>query len=147
MNLPLLIFVAAISLISLGGGIYEMVVIDPVWPSRPEIIQPNNGGISRKVFWIPMHGLLEILLLISLFGFWYVTPVKYYLVIAFALQIISRLWSSFDFIPKALMFERGEQTEVSVMKSWVLRSRWRILISTVISGCLMQAVISAITMA
>src|SRR4051812_48525080 len=38
---------------SLGGGLYEFLVVDPAWPKRPGIIQPRNGGVSRARFWIP----------------------------------------------------------------------------------------------
>jgi hypothetical protein len=39
---------SSLALISLGGGVYEFLVIDPFWPRRPDIIQPNRGGISRR---------------------------------------------------------------------------------------------------
>ena len=45
-----------------GGGIYEHLVIDPVWPRRPDLIQPNRGGISRGRFWMPAHAILGIVL-------------------------------------------------------------------------------------
>ena len=31
-------FAAAFALISLGGGFYEVGVVDPVWPARPDIV-------------------------------------------------------------------------------------------------------------
>jgi hypothetical protein len=53
-QLPLVGVASALALISLGGGLYEFSVVDPFWPRRPELIQPDRGGISRKRFWIPV---------------------------------------------------------------------------------------------
>jgi hypothetical protein len=33
---------------AVGGGV--VLVVDPSWPRRPDIIQPERGGISRKRF-------------------------------------------------------------------------------------------------
>ena len=48
--LPLLpvALAAALALISLGGGAYEFLVVDPFWPRRLDLIQPQRGGISRR---------------------------------------------------------------------------------------------------
>jgi hypothetical protein len=33
-------FAAALALMSLGGGFYEALVVDPFWPKRPDLVQP-----------------------------------------------------------------------------------------------------------
>src|SRR5215470_1829374 len=50
---------AALALVGMGGGLYEFLVVDPVWPQKPELIQPLRGGVSRRRFWIPAHLLFE----------------------------------------------------------------------------------------
>jgi hypothetical protein len=45
----------ALALASLGGGLYEYLVVDPFWPKRPELIQPQRGGISCRRFWINLR--------------------------------------------------------------------------------------------
>jgi hypothetical protein len=70
MKTVLIALATSLSLISLGGGLYEFVVVDPAWPRRPDIIQPLLGGVSRKRFWIPAHICFELLLLASLFVAW-----------------------------------------------------------------------------
>src|ERR1700754_5117947 len=70
---PTLVLIAAATLAAcalLGGGLYETVVVDPVWPKRPGIIQPRNGGISRARFWVPVHAVFELLLIVSLVLAW-----------------------------------------------------------------------------
>ena len=51
---------AALALASLGGPVWPLVV-DPFWPRRPDLIQPQRGGISRRRFWIPAHTAFELL--------------------------------------------------------------------------------------
>ncbi len=50
---PTLVLIAITTLaacITLGGGLYEFLVVDPAWPKRPGIIQlPKAGG----GFWVP----------------------------------------------------------------------------------------------
>src|SRR5919197_558711 len=62
----LIAFSAALALVSLGGGLYEFLVVDPAWPRRPDVIQPNRGGVSRRRFWIPEHTAFELSLIASL---------------------------------------------------------------------------------
>jgi hypothetical protein len=47
MSLVLIAITTLAACVTLGGGLYEYVVIDPNWPKRPGIIQSRNGGVSR----------------------------------------------------------------------------------------------------
>lgn len=113
--------------LGIGGGIYEMTVIDPAWPQRPDIVHPASGGISRKRFWIVIHVQFELLLIASLIVTWPIQEVWIWLVLAFLSHAAMRVWSALDFIPKALAFELSELGTVSLAesKSWVSRSRLR----------------------
>jgi hypothetical protein len=64
--LILLALAAALALASLGGGLYEYLVVDPFWPNRLDLVQPARGGIDRKRFWIPVHTTFELALIASL---------------------------------------------------------------------------------
>jgi hypothetical protein len=47
---PTLVLIAITTLaafVTLGGGLYEFLVVDPYWPKRPGIIQPRNGGVDE----------------------------------------------------------------------------------------------------
>ena len=66
---PPLVLIAITTLAAcatLGGGLYESLVVDPAWPKRPGIIQPRNGGVSRARFWVPAHTVFEVLLIVTL---------------------------------------------------------------------------------
>jgi len=82
---------ASLALISLGGGLYETIVVDPVWPSRPDIVQPNRGGISRKRFWIPAHTAFELLLVTALVTAWSLPEVRFWLLIALGSHAVMRI--------------------------------------------------------
>jgi hypothetical protein len=42
----LIALATALAFVSLGGGLYEYLVVDPFWPRRPELIQPACRWIS-----------------------------------------------------------------------------------------------------
>ena len=100
----------ALALISLGGGLYEVSVVDKAWPRRFDIVQPGRGGISRRRFWIPAHVAFEVGLVVALVAAWSAPAVRIWLLLALASHVSMRLWSAFDFIPKAVAFERTEAT-------------------------------------
>lgn len=134
-----------LALISLGGGLYEFSVVDPFWPRRPDLIQPGRGGISRKRFWIPAHVAFELMLVASLVTAWSATDVRFWLLVGLASHATMRIWSAFDFIPKALAFERADLAAVkeSDALSWRRRSLLRLPLDLVRCSAMFAAVIQA----
>jgi hypothetical protein len=119
--------------IGLGGGIYETLLVDRVWPNNVAIIQPRRGGLDRKFFWIPIHALYEIALLVSAWTLWN-TYVRSWIVIALISHFASRVWSFAYFIPKALWFEQlSELTELQVYlaRRWTRLSPCRLILEAV----------------
>src|SRR5437762_3214583 len=119
---------AALALASVGGGLYEFLVVDPFWPKRPDLIQPTRGGLSRRRFWIPAHIAFEAALIGSVALAWPQREVQLPLLVALASHAVMRLWSAFDFIPKALKFEQADPTSIKegVARKWTRRSLWRL---------------------
>src|SRR6202022_3658707 len=112
---PTLVLIAVTTLaacVKLGGGLYELLVVDPAWPKRPGIIQPRNGGISRVRFWLPAHTAFEGLLIITLVGGGGGGDVGVALLIALVSPALLRVWSLVDFVPKALAFEKADPATV-----------------------------------
>ena len=134
---------AALALVSLGGGAYEYLVVDPFWPGRPDIIQPGRGGISRRRFWIPAHSAFELGLISSLIVAWNTPGVRTALLVAFASHAVMRGWSAFDFIPKALAFERVDpaSVEAGAARRWTRRSLCRLPLDLVTSGAMLTALV------
>ena len=136
---------AAFALASVGGGLYEFLVVDPFWPKRPDLIQPSRGGISRKRFWIVIHVAFEVVLIASLMWAWSQPAVRSCLLVALASHALMRIWSGFDFIPKALAFERAEPGSVSeaAARAWTRRSRLRLPLDLITCGAMLWALVTA----
>ena len=132
---------ASLALVSLGGGAYEFLVVDPAWPARPELIQPARGGVSRRRFWIPAHVLFELTLLACLVSFWAVPAVRQPLLVALASHTTMRVWSAFDFIPKALAFERADPAAIdgAAARRWSRRSLGRLPLDLATCAAMMTA--------
>jgi hypothetical protein len=146
--LPLLpiALACALALVSLGGGLYEFLVVDPAWPRRPDLIQPGAGGISRWWFWIPAHVAFELALIASLIVAWSQFEVRVALLAAAASHATMRIWSAFDFIPKALAFERADPAAIAepVARAWTRRSRFRFPLDLVTCGAMLAALAAAV---
>jgi len=143
MDLSLLLtgLACALALVGLGGAFYEFTVVDPFWPKRPDLIQPERGGISRRRFWIPAHTAFEIALIITLIVIWSAAEVRLWLLIALASHAAMRIWSFFDFIPKALAFETRDPQTISedVARSWTRRSILRLPLDLVTCFAMLAA--------
>ncbi|HEX5599813.1 MAG TPA: hypothetical protein VFX46_04170 [Hyphomicrobiaceae bacterium] len=131
----------ALALVGLGGAFYEFTVVDPFWPKRPDLIQPQRGGISRKQFWIPAHISFEIVLIVTLIVAWSAPDVRFWLIVAVISHATMRIWSAFDFIPKALAFETADPQSVTETeaRNWTRRSIMRLPLALLTSFATLAA--------
>jgi hypothetical protein len=141
---PTLVLIAITTLaacVTLGGGLYEYVVIDPYWPKRPGIIQSRNGGVSRARFWIPAHVVFEVLLIVSLIAAWNDADVRLALLVALVSHAVMRVWSLVDFVPKALAFEKADPATIdeAVAVRWTRRSLLRLPLDLVTCAGMLAA--------
>jgi hypothetical protein len=148
MGIPTLVLLAAATLMacmSLGGGLYEFLVVDPFWPRRPGIIQPTRGGISRRRFWIPAHIAFEVLLIASLIAAWRDADVRAALLVALASHAVMRVWSLVDFVPKAVAFEKADPAAVDEAAAvrWTRRSLARLPLDLITCAAMLVALTSA----
>jgi hypothetical protein len=143
-EIALLGLASMLAAVSLGGGFYETGVVDPAWPKRPDIVSPRHGGIDRKWFWVPAHVGFELLLLLSLVLTWSEPTVRFWLLIAFGSHASMRLWSAFDFIPKALRFEATEPDAIDAVaaRRWTRRSRLRLPLDVITCSTMLAAVVA-----
>jgi hypothetical protein len=144
-SLAVVSLAAALALVSLGGGCYEFLVVDPFWPRRPDLIQPTRGGVSLKRFWIPAHTTFELTLIGSLIVVWGQPTVRTPLLVALVSHAAMRIWSAFDFIPKALAFERAEPTTISeeAARRWSRRSLGRLPLDLATCAASLVALVAA----
>jgi hypothetical protein len=94
--------------LAVGGGIYESIVINPLWSAQPPasfaIIQKGTG-VPLQRFWIPVHILITIVLLASLITNWTYADRRKLIVIALISYVVMRAWSFAYFIPEMLRFQ------------------------------------------
>ena len=143
MSLAFIFAIAAecFALMLAGGGFYEVLVVDPVWPKRPELIQADRGGISRKRFWIPVHTAFELSVISALVAAWPAPAVRGWLWVALISHAVARVWSLLDFIPKALAFERADPRSIAEAsaRKWTHRSVFRLPLELVSCGATIAA--------
>ncbi|MDV3134170.1 hypothetical protein [Mycobacterium sp. 29Ha] len=145
---PTLVLIATTTLVAcvlLGGGLYETVVVDPAWPKRPGIIQAQNGGISRRRFWIPVHTLFEVLLIVALIASWGDAAVRLALLVALVSHAVMRVWSLVDFVPRAVEFEKADPAGIdeAAAVAWTRRSLMRLPLDLVTCVALLVALVVA----
>lgn len=120
--------------IALGGGIYETLLIDRVWPDNPALIQPSRGGINRGRFWATANTLYELALAAAIWWVWSDGGVRWWAIAALMIHLAARAWSFAYFIPNALRFEKlGDLNDEqrSVARRWTRLSRFRPVLQAV----------------
>ncbi|HEX4587149.1 MAG TPA: hypothetical protein VH185_04165 [Mycobacterium sp.] len=141
---PTLVLIAVTTFaacVTVGGGVYEFLVVDPAWPGRPGIIQPRNGGVSRARFWVPAHAIFEVLLIVTLVAAWGDTDVRIALLVALVSHAVSRVWSLADFVPKAVAFEKADPATVDEAAAvrWTRRSLLRLPLEVITCAAMLAA--------
>jgi len=141
---PTLVLIAITTLaacVTVGGGLYEFLVVDPAWPKRPGIIQSRNGGVSRARFWIPAHIAFEVLLIVTLVLAWDDVDVRFALLVALASHAVMRVWSLVDFVPKAVAFEKADPATIDEAAAvrWTRRSLLRLPLDLITCAAMLAA--------
>ena len=141
---PTLVLIAITTLaacVTLGGGLYEFLVVDPAWPQRPGIIQPRNGGVSRARFWVPTHTVFEVLLIVTVVVAWGDADVRIALLVALVSHAVTRVWSLLDFVPKAVAFEKADPATVDEASAvrWTRRSLMRLPLDLITCAAMLAA--------
>jgi len=94
---------------SFGGGLYEHIVLTPMWSASPpssfRIIQPGTG-IPLQRFWIPVHAAITAFIVLALLLTWNDVRVRRLLLIALASYVVMRVWSGLFFIREMLAFQK-----------------------------------------
>jgi len=94
---------------ALGGGLYEHIVLTPLWSKSPPasfaIIQPRTG-VPLQRFWIPIHAAITVFMLAALVLARSEVPVRRFLLVALTSYVVMRVWSGLFFIREMLAFQR-----------------------------------------
>jgi hypothetical protein len=94
---------------AIGGGLYEHIVLTPMWSKSPPAsfasIQPGTGVPLQK-FWIPVHAAITIFVILSLALTWRDIQVRGLLLIGLGSYVVMRVWSGLFFIREMLAFQK-----------------------------------------
>jgi len=109
----------------LGGIAYSHLVYFPVYLSAlPESAVVVNGpyGLREAVFWMTIHPLLILSLILALALNWKSRPRRVRVLLSFAVYAAVIVVSALYFIPELVAFERSPQSGLSPAE-WLERSR------------------------
>jgi hypothetical protein len=94
---------------AIGGGLYEHMVLMPLWAASPPasfaMIQPGTG-VPLQAFWIPVHVAITVFLLVSLVFTWKERKVRRWLLVGLGSYLVMRVCSGLFFIPGMLAFQQ-----------------------------------------
>ncbi len=104
-----LILLCLASACSIGGGLYEHIVLTPLWSASPPtsfaVIQPRSG-VPLQRFWIPVHAAITVLVVLALAVTWRYAEVRRLLLIGLGSYVVMRVWSGVYFIREMLAFQK-----------------------------------------
>lgn len=112
----------------LGGIAYSHLVYFPVFLSAlPDSAVVVNGtyGLHEGVFWMTIHPLLILSLLLALALNWKQRARRNRILLSFALYVVVLVISSLYFIPELVAFAHSPESNLSPAE-WLARSqRWQ----------------------
>jgi len=110
----------------IGAALYEETVLDTVWPHRPDIVRPIEGGANRKHFWAPANLIVILSLLAATWAAWPLTSARNAVLVGVGLYAIILAVTVAYFVPALLKVERmGAPPDDPASRDWVRRNRWR----------------------
>ena len=112
----------------LGGIAYSHLVYFPVYLSAlPDSAVLVNGpyGLSEGIFWLTIHPLLILSLIITLALNWKAGPRRKLILISFAIYVVVLVVSQIYFIPELSAFKHSPESSLSPAE-WLARGqRWQ----------------------
>jgi hypothetical protein len=112
----------------LGGIAYSHLVYFPVYLSAlPDSAVLVNGtyGLNEGIFWMIVHPLLILSLIIALVMNWKSRPRRKLILISFVIYILVLIVSSLYFIPELVAFKHSPESNLS-SAGWLGRGqRWQ----------------------
>jgi hypothetical protein len=112
----------------LGGIAYSHLVYFPVYLSAlPDSAVVVNGpyGLHEAIFWMIIHPLLILSLILSLILNWRLRARRKLILISLAVYVLVLVISRIYFIPELIAFERSPESSLAAAE-WLARGqRWQ----------------------
>ncbi|HEX8293384.1 MAG TPA: hypothetical protein VF570_16610 [Pyrinomonadaceae bacterium] len=109
----------------LGGIAYSHLVFFPVYLSAlpgSSVVVNGPYGLHESVFWMTIHPLLILSLVVTLAANWGLRERRKLILISFAVYLVVIVVSSLYFIPELIAFERSPQSNLPPAE-WLARGR------------------------
>jgi hypothetical protein len=136
---------------AIGGGLYEHIVLTPLWKKSPpasfSVIQANTG-VPLQRFWIPVHIAITVFVIVALVLTWGDVAARRLLLIGLGSYIVMRVWSGLYFIREMLAFQKipldaPPSTELSArVANWTFWTWFREPLDVVSFFCFLLALFS-----
>ena len=114
----------------LGGVVYSHLVFFPVFLGHlPESAAVVNGpyGLNEAVFWMTIHPLLILSLVISLIANWRVTGRRNLIAMSLGVYAVIIVVSMAWFVPQLIEFAKSPQSSVPAAEWHERGQRWQYL--------------------
>jgi hypothetical protein len=132
----------------LGGIVYSHLVYFPVYLSAlPDSSVVVNGtyGLNEGIFWVTIHPLLILSLILALILNWRTKPRRKLILISLAIYVVVLVVTQIYFLPELGAFSESPKSTVTPAE-WIVRTqRWQRL--SWIRGAIMYATIFPLLLA
>jgi hypothetical protein len=126
LQLALVLAALAATALLTGAGVYEQVVLDTAWLRKPAIVRPIEGGVNRKLFWVPANIVGLLALVVALWASWPVGGARTGAIIALGFFLLINAVTVGYFAPAVLRVEKeGIEPNAPAARRWVQLSRLR----------------------
>jgi hypothetical protein len=112
----------------LGGITYSHLVYFPVYLSAlPDsaVVVRGPCGLHEAIFWLTVHPLLILSLIVALVLNWKVESRRKLILISFAIYFLELVVTQIYFLPELMAFEQSPESNIS-RSEWIARGqRWQ----------------------
>ena len=114
----------------LGGITYSHLVYFPVYLSAlPDSSIVVNGpyGLHESIFWLTVHPLLILSLIVTLVLNWKFEPRRKFILISFVVYLLALVVTQIYFLPELAAFAQSPDSNVSAAEWSARGQRWQIM--------------------
>ena len=116
--------------VMLGGGIYGLMVYFPAYLAelpKSAVVVTGPYGLHEGVFWLTIHPLLILSLIVSFALNWKVRERRRLMGVAIGLYVIALIATQLYFLPELFNFARSASLTVTPAEWQVRAQRWQYL--------------------
>src|SRR5262245_22795653 len=125
-----LVTTTAVYVLMNGAQLFETILIVPSWTAAPPASLGMFQGPYRldfKAFWIVLHSLHELTLMLALAFCWHLTTVRRWLLVLVTVHVAVRAWTIVYFAPTIIAFQNMPYSPTIDPGLVEQAARWRAL--------------------